>query len=65
MMCLCDRFVGGISNIITINLATAKINFMKSKTNCCTDEVGLQRLTQKSVFSYLAVYNISVYILSR
>lgn len=45
-MCLCDRFVGGISNIITINLAIAKINFMKSKTNCCTVKVGLQGLMQ-------------------
>lgn len=46
MMCLCDRFVGGISTIIIINLATAKINFMKSKTNCCTDKVGLRGLVQ-------------------
>lgn len=55
MVCLCDRFVGEISNIITINLATAKINFMKSKTNCCTEKVGLRGLTQKPVFSHLAV----------
>lgn len=65
MMCVCGRFVGGISNILSINLARAKINFMKSKTNCCIDKVGLQGLTQKSVFSYLAVYNIFARILSR
>lgn len=65
MMCLCDRFVRGISNTITVNLATAQTNFMKSKINCCTDKVGLQGLTQKTVFSYLAVYDITVCILSR
>lgn len=51
MMCVCGRFVGGISNILSINLARAKINFMKSKTNCCIDKVGLRGAhTKISVF---------------
>lgn len=49
MKCLCDRNVGGISNIIIINLPSAKINFVKRKTNDCADKVGLGGFVQGSL----------------